>query len=114
MARRARSKSRPTDADTLIDGIFRRCNLDQKARDYRAMAAWHAIAEGRLGHHTRPERVRGNQLIVRVANAAWANELGFLLTQLRERLQATPGAEWIEDLRFTIGPLDELPSWADP
>src|SRR5205085_1830534 len=47
--------------------------------------------------------------LVRVQSAPWANELSYLRAQLLARLQATPGGEGVTELRFTIGPLDELP-----
>lgn len=112
-SRRRRTSFGPRTGATLIDALFKRVNLDAKAREYRVLYAWHLMAGPRLAR-TRAECVRGNTLIVRVATAPWANQLSYLRADLLERLRATPGAEWIQELRFTIGPLDELPAWDDP
>ena len=114
MPKPSRECPRPERGRSLVGAAFRRVGLEREAREYRAMAAWHQVAGPRLGAKTRAERLRGTSLIVRVASAPWANELGFLRTQLLERLRETPGAESVEELRFTIGPLDEVPSWDDP
>ena len=114
MSKRPASSTPPRPGATLVDQLFARVGLSDDARAYRAMHAWHRMAGARLGKHTRPERVRGRSLFVRVASAPWANELSYIRASLLERLQASRGAEWIDDLRFTIGPLAGLPDFTDP
>jgi hypothetical protein len=113
VAKPQRDCPRPARGRSLVEGAFRRAGLERDAREWRALAAWSRVAGPRLGGKTRAERVLRGSLIVRVESAAWANELGFLRTQLLEKLRATPGAEGIEELRFSIGPLAELPAWDD-
>jgi hypothetical protein len=114
MARRNhRTSYGPRAGASLVDNLFVRVGLDTQAREYRAMHAWVRMAGPRLARNTRPERVMRDVLIVRVATAPWANELSYLRSSLLEKLQSTPGAQWIKELRFTIGPLEGLPSWDD-
>ena len=108
------ASSYPRPGATLVDQLFNRVGLAEKAKAFRAMHAWHRMAGARLGKHTRPERVRGRALYVRVATAPWANELSYMRAHLLEQLRATRGAEWIDELSFTIGPLDGLPDFSDP
>lgn len=112
-SRRGRASGSPRAGAGLVDEFFRRVNLDVKAREYRALFAWHRMAGPRLSRRTRAETVRGTTLFVRAATAPWANELSYLRAGLLERLRDTPGGEWIEELRFSIGPLDALPCWDD-
>ena len=106
-----RPKRQPKPSGGLLDSFFARHKLTREAREYRALYAWHCLAGPRFGKRVRPERIWGQALVLRLASAAWANELGYLRHDLLSRLRGTPGGEWIEELRFTVGPLDELPSW---
>jgi hypothetical protein len=115
MSKRAQRESHgPRPGGSLVDAVFARTGLLGEARDWRVLHAWHRMAGPRLTRHTRAERVRGTTLLVRVASASWANELTYLRADLLARLRAQPEAAWIDELRFTIGPLDELPAWDDP
>jgi hypothetical protein len=35
-------------------------------------------------------------------------------TQMLERIQRTPGGEEVHELRFNVGPLDEVADWEPP
>ena len=115
MARRnaTRPGSAPRSGRSLLDGFFARTGLKQRSREWRALFTWHQLAGPRLQRHVRAERVLGTAMLVRVATAPWANEISYLRAELLERLRADPGAAWITEVRFTVGPLDELPSWED-
>jgi predicted nucleic acid-binding Zn ribbon protein len=101
----------PRQGEALLDGLFRRLGLEKEARSWRALQAWQSAAGPKIAERARAERVQGTTLILRVTSAAWANELGYLKGQLLERLQETPGADWITELRFSVGPLEGAPGW---
>jgi hypothetical protein len=99
---------------TLVDPLFRWLKLDETARQFRALRAFSEAAGPRIGARARAERLRGGTLYVRVSTAAWSHQLHALKSTLIEKLHATPGGEPVEDLRFSVGPLDEVPDWASP
>ncbi len=113
MSRPRRRGAEPRQGESLVDGLFRRLGLGDEARRWRALYAWREAAGPRIAARARAERMQGATMVLRVQSAAWANELGFLKRDLLARLRATAGAEWVEDLRFSIGPLDGAPSWDD-
>jgi hypothetical protein len=100
----------------LIESLLRGlpASVRDEARRFRALKAWHDAAGPRIRARVRGERVQGTTLVLRVSSAAWANELGMMRAELLKKLQETPGGEWLEDLRFTVGPLDGAPSWEEP
>jgi hypothetical protein len=118
MARRFKGKKRPSAipqaAGKLLDDVLRAYKLDETARGYRAMRAFHVAAGARILGRARAERVRGATLFVRVTSSAWAHELNMIKAALVEKLNRTPGGEGVMDLRFSVGPLDELPVWSAP
>jgi hypothetical protein len=113
MGKPSRRCEQPLRGEPLLDGLFRRAGLDRKAAEWRVLALWPRVAGPRIGKHTRAERLLNGSLLVRARSASWANDLGFMRTELLERLRAAPGGGRIEDLRFTIGPLEELPAFDD-
>jgi len=109
-----RRNTSPRTGKSLLEGVFGRARLARQAQEWSALYAWHRLAGERLTRHTRAEKVLGRTLLVRVATSAWANELTYLRADLLERLQRDPGAAFVNELRFTVGPLDGLPEWSDP
>jgi hypothetical protein len=104
--------SRPPQAiGTLVDDVWKWLKLDEPARAYRALRAFQRAAGPRIAARARAERLRGSILFVRVTSSAWSQELHVLKEQLLAKLQRTPGGESVRDLRFNVGPLDDLPDW---
>ena len=119
MARRpkrkgARPSVQPKPTSALMDGTFRWLKLDDNARSYRAMRAFAQAAGARIGEHARGERLRGSILYVRCDSSAWTQHLHVMKDTLLERLRKTPGGEGVAELRFNVGPLDEVAGWDAP
>jgi len=112
--RGARPSARPEATSTVLDGVLRSLNLDDTARGFRAMRAFALAAGPGLRGRARAEKVRGSILFVRVTSSAWAHELHTLKAPLLDKLRRTVGGESIADLRFSVGPLDELPDFTVP
>jgi predicted nucleic acid-binding Zn ribbon protein len=106
---------RPQAARELLDPTFRWLKLDELARSFRAARAFWEAAGPRIRPRARAERLRGSTLHVRVATSAWSQHLHALKAQLLERIRQRPGGELVEDLRFSVAPLEEVAAWdADP
>jgi hypothetical protein len=113
--RSARRPSVPPKASgDVLDDVFRRLKLDDAARSFRAQRAYGLCVGPRIGARSRAERLRGPVLQVRVETSAWAHELHALKGEIIVKLNATPGGEDIEDLRFHVAPLSEIPDWTPP
>ncbi len=116
MARRPKKATRPSTqprrAGALFDGTFRWLKIDENMRSFRAMRAFAAAAGSRIGEHARAERLRGAILYVRCDSSAWTQHLHVMKQSLLERLRKTPGGEGVAELRFNVGPLDEVPGWS--
>jgi hypothetical protein len=72
--------------------------------------AWEEAVGSRIARRTQPLRVERGILYVRVANAAWANELSLLSNDILAQLHAR-GLR-VQALRFHVGRID--PYQADP
>jgi hypothetical protein len=107
-----RPSTQPRPTSQLLDGTFRWLKLDEHASSFRAMRAFAVVAATtRIGEHARGERLRGSILYVRTDSSSWSQHLHMLKESILERLKKTPGGEGINDLRFNVGPLDEVAGW---
>jgi hypothetical protein len=109
--RSVRPSARPEQVSAFVDEVLRSLKVDETARGFRALRAFQRAAGPRLLQRARAERLRGSTLMVRVTSSAWAQELHTIKPALLEKLHATEGGHVVEDLRFSVGPLDELPDW---
>jgi hypothetical protein len=91
--------------------LFQWLKLDERARSYGAMRAFAVAAGARLLKVARAERLQGRTLYVRVVSSAWSQDLSTRRIQLLEKLRRTIGGECVSDLRFSVGPLEELPDF---
>jgi predicted nucleic acid-binding Zn ribbon protein len=107
----ARPSVAPQATASLVDHTLKWLKLDDTARAFRALEAFSRAAGPRIRERARAERLRGAILYVRVASAAWSHELHALKAQLLQKIRSTPGGEIVADLRFSVGPLDEVPTW---
>jgi len=110
----ARPSTQPRPASALLDGTFRWLKIDDNMRSFRAMRAFASVVVGRIGDHVRAERMRGSILYVRCDSSAWTQHLHVMKETLLERLRRTPGGEGVVELRFNVGPLDEVAGWDAP
>ncbi len=108
--RRSRPSVQPRPTVEFVDAIFRRLKLDATARAFLAMRAFTEAAHT-LKARARAERLRGTTLYVRVASAAWSQQLHALKAELLEKTRAIAGGDAIHDLRFEVGPLEEIHEW---
>src|SRR6516164_1110924 len=106
--RKGRPSVTPQKTDKLVGPLFSWLNLDETARSFRAMKAFWDAAGPRIRVHARAERLRGSILYVRVESAAWSQELSILKPALLEKIRKTNGGESVQDLRFNVGPLNEV------
>jgi len=109
-----RPSVQPRPAGQLLDTTFRWLKLDDKAQSFLAMRAFALAAGARIGEHARGERLRGSILYVRCDSAAWAQNLHLMKAQLLERLHKVVGGAGVNELRFNIGPLEDVAAWERP
>ena len=111
-ARSRRKQPEPLSTSSLIDSTLRWLRLDDTVNGMRAMRAFGIAAGPKILLRARAERLRGSTLIVRVASAGWSQQLHIMRTAILERMRSIPGGEGVEELRFSVGDVEELPDWS--
>jgi hypothetical protein len=98
----------------VVDQTLRWLRLDETVRGMRAMRAFSQAAGPRILARARAERLRGRTLYVRVATAAWSQELHTISAAIVTRMRELPGGDEVDALRFSVGDVSALPDWATP
>jgi predicted nucleic acid-binding Zn ribbon protein len=65
---------------------------------------WRSVVGDRLGEECEPVALRGGTLIVRATSSAWAAQIRFLATEIREHANVTLGGAHVLDVRVVVGP----------
>jgi hypothetical protein len=109
---RRRPQQKPLAGWDLMERALRRLRLLDEVQARRALLAFEQACGPRLREHTRPERFSRGTLYIRVASSSWATQLSFVQADLLARIHQLPGGEGVRELRFSVGPLDEVPAWS--
>ena len=104
----------PARGWALMRPALKRLKLDKIIESYLAMRAFDLVYGGVVRHRARAERYARKVLFIRAESSAWVQELSFLKEEILKKLNRTVGGLEIKDLRFTVGPIDELPTWETP
>ena len=100
MAERRRPPGRVGDA---LRQVVQRIDPDRRLAVYRLWTFWDEEVGPAVAARAEPAAFRDGVLSVRVAGAAWMQELQFMKEELRQRLNQRLGGEPIRDIYFVSG-----------
>ena len=101
---RAGPKSAPKSAAAVLDSTFKHLHLKNKVEEYAAFPHWPEVVGAEVSQVAIPEKIiSGKILVVRVLDAAWAQELTLQKAQILEKVNSFGAGALIEDLRFVTG-----------
>jgi predicted nucleic acid-binding Zn ribbon protein len=84
----------------LVNGAIKHLGLEARCQEQRAILLWPEVVGEANARRSWPERVEGGVLTVAAANAAWAQELSLLKSEILDRLRERLGGEVVKDIRF--------------
>ena len=88
----------------LLDPIGRQLGMEGAVEAGRLFARWRTIVGDDVAAHVEPTSLRDGVLRVRADSPAWATEIGYLATEIAERVNAEVGRPVVNELRVTAGP----------
>jgi len=98
-----RRRSHPDRVADALRQVVQRIDPDRRLAAYRVWTFWADAVGPAVAAHAEPASFRDGVLSVRVAGAAWMQELQFMQQELRERLNERLGAPLIRDVYFVSG-----------
>ncbi|HSP98661.1 MAG TPA: DUF721 domain-containing protein [Candidatus Dormibacteraeota bacterium] len=100
----ARPRNRPNRVADALRQVVQRIDPDRRLAAYRLWTFWADEVGAAVAARAEPAAFRDGVLSVRVAGAAWMQELQFMKDELRQRLNQRLGADLIRDIYFVSGP----------
>lgn len=96
-----RPKSSLSPATGAVQAVLQSQELAQALRPHLAKARWAEVVGPQVAGVTQVEKVQnGSELVVRVKNSVWANELILLKADMLRRLNQALGGKVLTDIHF--------------
>ena len=96
----------PVAAEKVLALALKKYGIDKDIARYKFVLHWKEIVGEEIAKRTRPECIRKDALVVRVANSAWAQELSFQKDVILARLKRfLSGDTPVSDIHFYVGDL---------
>ena len=92
---------RPRDIPTLgsaLDGALREYGLDRKVKEKEIFTRWDSIVGTAIATNAVPARFSGGTLWIRVASAAWRQELVLMREELRRTINSAIGTDLVREI----------------
>ena len=91
----------------LLESAFQGTPLGERFRELKIWGAWENIVGTAVASRTRPLRISAGQLTVSVASAPWMQQLSFMKSDLRQRINEFLGEEIVKEIVLKSGRLAE-------
>ena len=88
----------------VLDSLGEQMGWRRSSESGAVWARWSEIVGPVIAGHAEPTSLRNGVLRVRAASPAWATELGYLTTAIKERANELVGAGVVEEVRVWTGP----------
>lgn len=92
-----------THISDVLSRIVKDFRKDTPSELARIQAAWEQILDPNIAVYTRPEALKKNTLLVRVASSALTHRLRFMTPEIIEQINLAIGQGRITEIRYTIG-----------
>jgi predicted nucleic acid-binding Zn ribbon protein len=101
-----KEKTQPTTLADALASYFKQSGLTKRVQQAGIIEAWPELVGPQIAAVTAPESVTPDGMLrVRVATAAWANELSLMSPKILARLNAGRSGR-VKEIRWVPGPLD--------
>jgi len=100
----------PMKAGEILAPWLQQSGVQHHLRERRLQLEWAAIAGQLAATHSRPLRLRRQQLTVAAESPAWLHQLRYLEPMLLAQIQRAFGADLVTELRWVVGPVVDAPT----
>ena len=106
----------PLRLKDLLSGATGRLGIPSPEATGRVWSAWREIVGPAVAAHAEPTSLREGVLRVRADSPAWATEIGYLVEEIRSRVNAATGRPLVSEVRVWTGPRPRgtAPAEGDP
>ena len=106
---RRKSQTKLQRIDEILARALRKRHVPFRPEDRRLIETWSRAVGPQIASQSRPEYLRGEVLLVKVANSVWMQQLHFLKEEIIGKVNTCLGKTSVRDIRFVIGQLPAVP-----
>ena len=97
----------PSRLRDLLDPLGKKLGMADAVAAGRIFERWASIVGADVAAHVEPTSLREGVLRVRADSPTWATEIGYLATEISERVNTAMGRPIVSELRVSAGPKAE-------
>lgn len=102
-----RPKGSPERISKLLTGSGLNPELGARLKDLMIWESWDQAVGPAIAARTRPLRLVGGVLTVTVASGPWMQQLSFMKTELRDRINTTLGDDRVREIALKTGRIQQ-------
>jgi predicted nucleic acid-binding Zn ribbon protein len=103
---RMKKKTAPVPLSDALTSYFKQAGLTKRVQQAGIIEEWAELVGPQIARVTEPDSITPDGMLrVRVATAAWANELSLMSPRILARLNAGRSGR-VKQIRWVPGPLD--------
>jgi hypothetical protein len=106
---RRKSPTRLQRIDEILARALRKRHVPFQLEDRQLREAWEKAVGPQIASQSRPEHLRREIMLVKVANSVWLQQLHFLKEEIIGKMNNVLGKTSVKDIRFVIGQLPASP-----
>ncbi len=90
----------PESLNLILGKLLKKRGWERKIKEFQALSNWPKIVGPKVAENSKPVRIEGKKLFVKVENSVWKNELIFMEKDIKEKLNKSVEGEVIKDIIF--------------
>src|SRR4030067_1641167 len=90
----------PESLSSVLGNLLKKRGWERKIKEFQALANWPKIVGPKVAENSKPVRIEGKKLFVRVENSVWKNELIFMEKEIKNKLNQSVAGEGGKDIVF--------------
>jgi len=95
--------------DEILARALKKRQVPFRQEDRQLREVWAKAVGPQIASQSRPDYLRREILLVKVANSVWMQQLHFLKEEIIGKVNTVLGKESVKDIRFAIGQLPPSP-----
>ena len=95
--------------DEILARALQKRHVPFRLEDRRLIDIWNTAVGEQIATQSRPEHLRREILLVKVANSIWMQQLHFLKEEIIGKVNTAFGKASVKDIRFVIGQMPASP-----
>ncbi len=95
-----KDKKGPENIGAVLQNLLRNLGLEKRMKEQDLIINWEKIVGNNIAENTKPFKIEGAKLFLKVKSSAWRNELFYLKKDILQKLNQSAKQELVKDIIF--------------